>query len=260
MRLDGPALTGAAPTAPTGRYCITGTIVDENDKPLEGVSVRVARGMGTLFSTEPVLTNAEGQYAIYFGPAMFSSAGPNLQAASVFASKPGYAEANLCRSGNLGMAEYRPRDNSDKDWGFVGVVYPDNPHQLDFEMQLASTVVIDLVNAAGNPLAGYSIDLDGEQLPPSSSVLASEKTNADGRVRFHDIPQRAFWMSMGSRRAEYRTTSISFETPGSYHYRLTYDDIAGTLTATVVEPGAPGISISGPDPESAFQPTVRLPE
>lgn len=230
VRFDGvQPLTGLR-AVPAGRYSITGKIVDQKGMPLKGVSVHVARGVGTLFSTEPVLTDAAGRYEIHFGPAMHSSSGPNLQAATVFASKNGYAEANLCRGGNLGMAEYRQKGSSDKDWGFVGIVYRDNPYQLDFKMEPASTITIDLVDSTGQPLVNYSIDLDGDLLPPSSSVLASSKTNDRGRVIFSEVPRQKFWFSIGGGRAEYRTEPINFETAGDYHYQLKYDDILGSLT------------------------------
>jgi beta-lactamase regulating signal transducer with metallopeptidase domain len=230
VTVDAPGLTGETPATPTGRYCVTGKIVDESGKPLEGVAVRVARGMGTLFSTDPVLTDAQGRYAIHFGPGMFSSEGPNLQAASVYASKPGYAEVNLCRGGNLGMAEYRPKDQSEKDWGFVGIVYPDHLYELDFRMEPASNIDVTVVDRDGKPLAGYAVDLDGDVLPPSSSVFASSKTDDRGRVRFTDVPRQAFWFSIG-RRNEYRTDPIKFDQAGKYQVQLKYDDIGGMLTA-----------------------------
>ncbi len=237
VSIDAPGLTGETPATPTGRYCVTGKIVDESGKPLEGVSVRVARGMGTLFTGDPLLTDAQGRYEIHFGPGMFStSGGPNLQAATVYASKSGYAEVDLCRGGNLGMAEYRPKDRSEKDWGFIGIVYPDHPYELNFKMEAASDIDVTAVDREGKPLAGYSVDLDGDVLPPSSSLFASSKTDDRGRVKFTEVPRQAFWFSIG-RRSEYRTDPIKFDKAGKYQVQLKYDDIGGVLTA---------VSTSGP--------------
>lgn len=227
------AEVGDTPAVPTGRFVVTGTIRDNQGNPLEGVEVTVARGFGSLHNTEPVKTDAAGRYTVHFGPGVFFEGnGTNLQAASVFASKDGWFESNLCRDGNLGMANFRPDDGSDKEWGFVGIVFPDNPYELDFTMLPAARLSVDLVDGSGQPLRNYSIDLDGDELPPSCSVLRSKKTDERGHVDFEEVPTLTWWMSVGARGAEYRTEPIVVTESRDYHFRLVYDDIAGTLTAT----------------------------
>jgi hypothetical protein len=228
--IDTTAL-GPTPAAPAGAFTIHGRVTGADGQPMPGVEVRVARGMGTLHSTTPVATDADGRYEIHFGPAVFSAGGPNMQAACVFAHKPGYYEKDLCQAGNLGMANYQPEGDGAKGWGFAGIVYPGHPYRLDFTMLPAATVSVRLVDREGNPLAKHRLYLAGADLYPASSVLAGGETDAEGRMDLESVPLKTYHFSLTAGRAEINSDPIPFDTPAPLHFRLTYDDIAGTLTA-----------------------------
>ena len=96
-------------------------------------------------------------------------------------------------------------------------------------MTAAARVLVDLVSPNDDPLADYKLEMSGEELYPSTNIMESTKTNGEGKAEFGDVPLKAFWFSLGGR-GELRTEPIKFSKPGEVRYRLTYDDIAGTLT------------------------------
>ncbi|HEX6961395.1 MAG TPA: hypothetical protein VF175_05975, partial [Lacipirellula sp.] len=111
VEIDGAAALGPTPAAPANRFTIKGRVTDGQGRPLEGVEIRVATGIGTLLGGGSGRSGVDGSYEVHFGPGVsFTEGGPQLQAASVHARKAGYYEQNLCRGGNLGMAYYRPKD------------------------------------------------------------------------------------------------------------------------------------------------------
>jgi Tol biopolymer transport system component len=229
LELDATAL-GPTPAAPDGAFCIEGRVIDHRGQPLEGVAVRVARGMGSLHSTQPVMTGADGRYRIHFGPGMHSE-GANAQFAIASAHKAGWYEKGLGRQGNLGMANYKPKGFNEQDWQVAGMVYPGNPYRLDFTMHPAAKADVQLVDRDGKPLAQYHVRLTGDLLYPASSVLSSGKTDKEGRLTIDNVPLATFWFTVGSRRAEYKTAPIAFDAAEPVRLRLIYDDLAGTLTA-----------------------------
>ncbi|WP_442481747.1 hypothetical protein [Aeoliella sp. SH292] len=231
IELDGDAPLGPTPNVSGHPFAVTGRITDGEGRPLEGVEVRAATGWGTLRTSVPVKTDAAGHYELPFGPGMlFLDDGPNLQVATIYARKPGYYERDMCQNGALGMANYRPKDLEESGWNFKGIVYRGHPYELDFVMEPAAQLTVELVNQNGEPLADFSITLDGEELYPSCSILSSKKTNEKGEAKFTDVPLKAFWFSLG-RHDELRTEAIDFTKSATLRYKLTYDDIAGTLTA-----------------------------
>jgi hypothetical protein len=233
VEIDGAAAAGPTPRSPPGRFTLVGRVVDGQGQPLSGVEVSVATGIATLFRGAPVTTGPDGRYELHFGPgAWIDGGGPNLQAASVYATKPGYYERDLCRGGNLGMANFRPAgDDADGGWNFAGVVYPGHPYELDFVMLSAAQVAIELVDASGKPLEGFKVRMGGEDLYPSSSILQSATTDAAGAARFENVPLKRFWFSLGAGRAEYKTPTVSISEEGELRFRLIYDDLAGDFTA-----------------------------
>jgi beta-lactamase regulating signal transducer with metallopeptidase domain/Tol biopolymer transport system component len=227
--IDATAL-GPTPAVPAGAFTVRGRVTDAENKPLQEVEIRVSRGMGTLFSTDPVKTNADGWYEIHFGPAMHS-AGSNTQYACVFASKAGYFEKDLCRNGNLTMANFKPKGISEKDWGVAGTVYPGNPYRVDFVMLPAAKVMVQLVNPQDEPLANYEVHLSGDKLYPATGVLWSGKTDSQGRLVIDRVPMNTYHFSVGSKKTDYRSEPISFNRSGDWQFRIIYDDLAGTLVA-----------------------------
>jgi len=146
--------------------------------------------------------------------------GAGIQAATVFVSKPGYAEKNLCRQGDLYMADEMPDENS--HWDRKRIILPGKPYRVDFTMVPAATVKGKLVDEAGQPLPGRNIRLTGDVLPPSSSVAASATTDADGRFQFNCIaPGFQWWFEIrdGNALALRRTQPLTFEQ--GEHYQVT---------------------------------------
>jgi hypothetical protein len=232
VEIDGTAALGPTPAAPENRFTIKGRVTDGEGRPLEGVEVSVATGIGSLHRGQPVKTGVDGSYEVHFGPGFMTfDSGPNLQAATVHADKPGYYEQNLCRGGHLGMAYYKPKEDQYGGWSFEGIVYPNHPHRLDFVMLPAGHVIVELVDAHGKALADYKLCMAGDELYPSTNVLACEATDARGAATFDDVPLKPFWFSLSARGAEYKTAPVEFREPGEVRLRLTYDDIAGTLIA-----------------------------
>jgi hypothetical protein len=230
--IDGAAALGPTPAAPANRFTIKGRVTDGEGRPLAGVEISVATGIGTLLGGGSARSGVDGSYEVHFGPGVrFTEGGPQLQAASVHAHKAGYYEQNLCRGGNLGMAYYRPKDVEESGWNFKGIVFPNHPYRLDFVMLPAARVTIELVDSEAKPLADYELCLKGDQLYPSTSVLECETTDAHGVATFADVPLKAFWFSLGAGRAVYNTEPIEFSEPDEVRYQLIYDDIAGELKA-----------------------------
>jgi hypothetical protein len=176
-----------------------------------------------------VKTDSAGRYELNFGPGVsIRDGGPNLQAAMIRAHKPGFYEQDLCQNGHLGMANFRPHDFDETSSPFKALVYRGQPYKLDFVMLPAAKAVVELVDVHGMPLPEYLLELRGEEIPLAIGLLQSTKTNGDGKAEFADVPLTLLWFSLGGR-DKVRTESIDFRKPGEVRYRLTYDDIAGTL-------------------------------
>ena len=190
-----PALVGPA-------FLVCGHVRDAHGKPMQGVTITANCGAGSLLRTGQTSTNADGSYRLAFGPGIrFFLNGRStvgMQAATIFASKPGFFEKNLCRQGNLGMSDL---DNPDDDsWArsFVGIVLAGQEHQgLDFVLVPAARIEGRLVDPAGAPIADkhIALDCDDDSLPPSSSVLDSTKTNADGTT--HVVQEQRYYYGGG---------------------------------------------------------------
>lgn len=237
------AASPAPGVAPEGRWCVSGTIKDANGTPLAGVEVTAHCGAGTLRRTGQAVSDERGEYTLHFGPGvLFSGEHSGLQAATIAPHRAGHVEKNLHRHGNLLMASRRPDEPELKSWGpHPGVVYPEQPQRVDFVMVPAAEISGRLLDAEGQPIADHYVSLDAEELPPSSSVLASMKTDALGRFRFGEVPSGAVWLSIRSPQDvmnELTTAPIECAARASYAVELTYT--AGP------PPGLTARRVSGP--------------
>ena len=128
------------PIPPDWPFVVTGRVTDERGQGMYGVTVVANTGFGTLRRGGETVTDAEGRYRLRFGPGIAFKRdatrpmGVGLQAAVITARKPGLHEANECRNGKLAMAETVPDPAEMRNSGYVGVVLPDTPYQLDFVM------------------------------------------------------------------------------------------------------------------------------
>ena len=240
-------------------WSVTGTVTDELGQPLDGAEIRVSCGVGSLMPTGATRTDEQGRYTLRFGPGMKTldeATGilrAGLQAATIFASKPGYTEKNLCRQGGLMMADAPPPANNSWNAKPSETVLPNKPFKLDFEMALAVSIEAKLIDQRGNPISNKRISIHGKQMRPSSSVLAANETNELGLVRFEHIPANYEWWftvdGLG------RSHPITFPVFGSYQVQLQSvrheaHDINSIRTVSVTDPrGAEvGEQIVGDDP------------
>ncbi|HEY2250805.1 MAG TPA: M56 family metallopeptidase [Planctomycetaceae bacterium] len=172
-----------------------GHVTDAEGQPLAGVVVTAHTGRGTLRQTGKAETDAEGKYAFDFGPGIaFAKNDTQLQAATITAHKAGFSEKNLSRQGNLRAALKLPAETAGAEKEDTkNIILPGQPRQIDFVMVPAAKVTGRLIDKDAAPLAGYSISLRGDEMPPSSNVVATTKTDEQGRFELADIPTGFKW-------------------------------------------------------------------
>ena len=180
-------------------WVLVGRVTDGQGQPIEGVTMQAHCGIGTLCETGSAETDRNGRYTLRFSPGIqeislkAGEAPVNLQAATIRASKPGFVEKNLCRQGNLSMADRLPPPDYPK-WGKSGgPVLPNQPISLDFVLVPAATIDVELFDGEEKPIAKKIMSLSGKDLPPSCSVLDEGKTDAQGEFRFKDVPPSFAW-------------------------------------------------------------------
>lgn len=218
VRAADAAALGPTEPKPRGPFSVRGTVTDNEGRPMKDVSVRVARGYGSPFSTQPILTDEQGRYEVHFDIGMGMSGPVKLQCALVSASRPGFYEKDLCREGNLGMAFQRPAESRK---GFGAIVYPGHPYNLDFVMLPAAAMRGRLIDAEGKPLARRDIWLHGET-PPGQSVLASMQTDADGRFSYSKIPLKPYKLSLREGRTDVSSAPVQFTEAKEYLMEVEY--------------------------------------
>lgn len=204
-----------------------GRVTDPSGKPIAGVAIWASAGWGSMRSVEIATTNEQGEY---FG--RFSSSGIQMMSnsdsigvvsAQVGAHKTGFAEANLNRHGGLRAANRLPRPNEEVPEGVDPnrLFTPGQPVHIDFVLKPAATVTVTLLNREGEPLRESKIWLDGDKLPPASSVMASGKTDEDGQFKFESVPTGFDWwfeVDLGDRK--YASSKSFLFGPSSYHLEL----------------------------------------
>ncbi|HVV70513.1 MAG TPA: carboxypeptidase-like regulatory domain-containing protein [Verrucomicrobiae bacterium] len=179
-------------------FVVFGSVLGPTGRPMAGVEVTASCGNGTLFCTGRTLTDNTGAYRLGFGPGVLVGKsyagewGVGLQAATIFASKTGYACADLCRAGNLAMTDLT-NVQPDMVRGFVGVVRPSQPYRLDFVMVPAARIEGELGGTEGRFPEELTLSLGGTVLPPSSSVLRSTRIKTNGVFAFLDVPVGSNW-------------------------------------------------------------------
>jgi beta-lactamase regulating signal transducer with metallopeptidase domain len=180
---------------PNRPWTVFGRVIDASGKPLPGVTVHASTGMGSLRRTGEAASDVDGRYRFDFGPGFARANDPvQLQAATISAHKPGFAEKNLSRQGDLRAAFQLPANDAElgktaKDQVFL----PGKPKQIDFVMVPAAKVAGTLIDKDERPLAGWSVALTGDALPPSSNVVGSATTNEKGEFVLADVPPGFHW-------------------------------------------------------------------
>lgn len=179
-------------TAKTGPWSVAGNVTDADGQPMEGVDLSVFTGHGTLRRAGKTTSGADGRFALNFGSG-FQAEGDLTQAATIYAAKAGFFEANLSRAGDcvaaMRVPEGFPLENNPRRATRERLIIAGEVKELNFQMLPAGSLEGRLVDAQG-PVAKRKIRLTGPDLPPSSSVLARIETDEEGRFKIADLPTK----------------------------------------------------------------------
>jgi hypothetical protein len=177
---------------------------------LEGVEVNASCGMGSLFRTGSTKTDEDGTYRLAFGPGISvgnTRLGVGTQVATITPQLKGWYEVHLGRRGNLMMTDRKDELKAEDTKGYSGVVAANEPYELNFTMTQAAAIQGRFVNEFGTPVKAVEIALTGDILPPSCSILASAKTDEEGRFAFDSVP---VWLADPSIKLKWRFTMRPF--------------------------------------------------
>ncbi|MFT5465268.1 MAG: beta-lactamase regulating signal transducer with metallopeptidase domain [Verrucomicrobiales bacterium] len=176
-----------------GLWTAMGVVNDSDGKPMAGVEIKAFCGNGTLRRAGLTTTGEDGRYELMFGPGGQGPDGVPIEAATIYASKPGFYEIDLCRAGDCiaagAVPDGFPLENN--PWGATRerLFVPGEAKELNFTLAPAKTLNGRLEDADGE-VAGRKIWLTGPDLPPSTSVLAVATTDKGGRFTFEGIPTK----------------------------------------------------------------------
>lgn len=95
---------------------------------------------------------------------------------------------------------------------------------INFVLAPAGSLSGVVHDAQGKPLAEKRIGITGEVLPPSSSVIAEKKTDAQGRFEFKDVPTGYdFKLYVDDGRADWRkwpSTQLKLERAARHEFSV----------------------------------------
>jgi hypothetical protein len=191
-------------------FVVHGKVTDDTGQPLEGVEVNASCGMGSLFHTGTARSGKDGKYRLAFGPGIAvgnTKLGVGTQVATITPRLKGWYEVHLGRRGNLMMTEWKDKLTAEDTKGYSGVVAADEPYELNFTMTKAAAIQGRFVNEFGTPVNGVEIAITGDILPPSCGILASVKTDDEGRFAFDSVP---VWLADPSIKLKWRFTTRPF--------------------------------------------------
>jgi hypothetical protein len=239
---------GVLSTPAASPFVLYGQVTDTEGRPVPDVMVYVATGWGTLLGGGRAVTGADGRYRLPFGAGWHmersedAPMGIGVQAAAAGVRPPGFYEVNMCRQGDLLMAE--SRGLLEKEGGLYSshlesgrFVLPDQPYELNFVVAPATRLTGRLVDPDGDPIAGQRIWVETELLPPASSVYAQTETAPDGGFAFDSLPVDSpvqiglRHMAPGGPRhgVDIWAAPHTFDAPGPHDCTLTYDRAQGSL-------------------------------
>jgi hypothetical protein len=205
-----PKVVASAADEKESPFVVHGKVTDDTGKPLEGVEVNASCGMGTLFHTGTAKTDNNGNYRLAFAPGITvgnNKLGVGTQVATIRPRLEGWYEVHLGRHGNLMMTDSKDEIQAEDSKGFSGVVAANEPYELNFTMTKAAAIQGRFINEFGTPVKGVEIALTGDVLPPSCSILASAKTDDEGRFAFDNVP---VWLADPSVKLKWRFTMRPF--------------------------------------------------
>jgi hypothetical protein len=105
------------------------------------------------------------------------------------------------------MTEWKDKLKAEDTQGYIGLVAANEPYELNFTMAKAAAIQGRLVNEFGTPVKGVEIAITGDILPPSCGILASVKTDDEGRFAFDSVP---VWLADPSFKLKWRFTMRPF--------------------------------------------------
>lgn len=169
-----------------------GRVTDGDGRPLAGVEIRALCGGPTPRRAGIATSGDDGRYELDFNPVIGRSRDndPAAESTLILARKAGYYEQNLNRQGKCLAATAPPDDKQLKYWHVEQdrVFLPEKPLEIDFVMRPAGKVAGRLVDEEGKAVAGYSVSLQGPDLPPASSVVSDARTDDQGEFVLEDVP------------------------------------------------------------------------
>lgn len=225
-------------------FVVQGRVVDEQGNGLSGVTIAANCGAGTLRRTGVTESQSDGRYELRFHHGIWfqreTNQPPpaNVQAATIFPSKPGYFDANLHRQGDLLMGDRMPTPGEDVGWKVDTnkLVLPNRPYELNFVLLPAAKITGLLHDETGGPLTNWSVCFAGEKLPPSSSVYQQVQTDASGRFQLDDLPTNGPWWLTAWRRGErkeLRSEEFTLPKPGAYEFEVERVDANGAFVLKI---------------------------
>lgn len=191
-------------------FVVQGKVTDVDGNPMAGVEINASCGIGSLFHTGSAKSGKDGKYRLAFGPGIAvgnTTLGVGTQVATISPRLKGWYEIHLGRRGNLMMTEWKDKLPAEGKQSYSGVVTAHEPYELNFTMATAAAIQGLFVNEFGAPVAGVSVNLTGDILPPSCSILATATTDDEGRFTFDNVP---VWLADPSIRLQWRFTIRPF--------------------------------------------------
>ncbi len=168
---------------------VFGLVTDAEAKPIAGATVRAHTGIGSLKLAGEAKTNAAGKYDLQFGQGFVSENKQLVQAATISIEFAGHFEKNLHRQGDRIATMEQP--TGELGWGaktLEDLFLPDKPREINFVMLPAVKVSGLVIGENGDHLDGVRVSLVGDEMPPSSSVVANTRTDKGGRFELTGIP------------------------------------------------------------------------
>ena len=209
-------------------WVISGKVTDVDGKPIQGATVKVFTGVGSLRQSQLATSDNNGAYKLKFrtGGTRVLNNSPGVMAATVFVSLDGYAETNLCRQGDRLIArhdEFQKTAWGDKDKIAEKLILPNQPVEINFQLERSATIQGYVTDPDNRGFAKRTLYLVGPELPPSSSVMAQTRADSDGKFEFKNVPLNRKWrfeFSLPSARKSIESDYFELREPESIQRQL----------------------------------------
>jgi hypothetical protein len=198
---------------------VYGKVTDKNGNPVADAVVRAHTGEGTMFQTGAAETDSNGRYHLNFALGGMQR-GEGASLAIIAASKPGMAERNLNRQGEIAVAYKRSTEKS--DWlEKLPLVLAKEPREINFTLAPAGTLSVRVHREDRDEVDGLSISLKGHAMPPGCSVIDSGRTDKWGEITFAEVPlDQEWWIEIERGDRAVRTQPFKLTQPQRYDLSL----------------------------------------